>query len=314
MIGHLKGREIALEEFGWTGRRAEWIALVCLHSGVFTRAQWCAYLRSHPEHTRRGVRALIEQGLACEDTTPGVGRIGRVCRIFSRPIYRALGAEDIRHRRITSPEVLLRRLLSLDYVLEHPELAWLPTEPEKVRSFEQLGIPRKRLPRRVYRGARGETLRYFALKLPVALEADRAVFVYVDPGHWTDKGLRSWGAAHRGLWEALRRKGRAVQVVAVAREDRALERAETVLRRWANGSGTTTRAGDPAAAREYARIKRAVLTGYKAALDAYGGVTPALKRAIELQEAAQDRSFTLGIDGDSTWLSKRFSGAFFNGG
>ena len=25
--------------FGWTGRRAEWIALACLHGGVFTRAR-----------------------------------------------------------------------------------------------------------------------------------------------------------------------------------------------------------------------------------------------------------------------------------
>ena len=38
MITHLRGRETALEAFGWTGRRAEWIALACLHGGVFTRA------------------------------------------------------------------------------------------------------------------------------------------------------------------------------------------------------------------------------------------------------------------------------------
>ena len=37
MIDHLRGREKALEAFGWTGRRAEWIALACLHGGVFTR-------------------------------------------------------------------------------------------------------------------------------------------------------------------------------------------------------------------------------------------------------------------------------------
>ena len=35
MIEHLKGREQALAPLGWTGREAEWIALVCLHSGVF---------------------------------------------------------------------------------------------------------------------------------------------------------------------------------------------------------------------------------------------------------------------------------------
>ena len=39
MIAHPKGREKALERFGWTERRAEWIVLASLHGGVFTRAQ-----------------------------------------------------------------------------------------------------------------------------------------------------------------------------------------------------------------------------------------------------------------------------------
>ena len=39
MIEHLRGRDRKLEPLGWTGQDAEWIALVCLHSGVFTRAQ-----------------------------------------------------------------------------------------------------------------------------------------------------------------------------------------------------------------------------------------------------------------------------------
>ena len=164
MIAHLRGREKALERFGWTGRRAEWIALACLHGGVFTRAQWTRFLGCHTEKVRRAVHALIAQGVAVEENVPGISGIGRVCRIFGRGIYRALGAEDIRHRRIASTEVLMRRLLSLDYVLEHPDLPWLPTEPEKVRAFEALGIERRLLPRRVYRGPAGNTRRYFPLK------------------------------------------------------------------------------------------------------------------------------------------------------
>ena len=39
MIEHLRGRDRKLEPLGWTGQDAEWIALVCLHSGVFTRAR-----------------------------------------------------------------------------------------------------------------------------------------------------------------------------------------------------------------------------------------------------------------------------------
>ena len=226
MIAHLAGRERALEPFGWTGRKAEWVALACLHSGVFTRAQATRFLDTHHERARRLVRALIAQGLAAEDNIPGIRMTGRVCRIFGRRLYRALGAEDIRHRRVASPTVLMRRLLSLDYVLEHPDLPWLPTEAEKVGAFETLGIERRLLPSRLYRGAAGSTKRYFPLKLPIALDTDCALFVYADPGHDTPKALRSWGAAHRGLWMALAELGRSVEVVAVVRTDEELDRAE----------------------------------------------------------------------------------------
>ena len=91
---------------------------------------------------RRAVHALTAQGVAVEENVSGITGIGCVCRIYGRGIYRALGAEDIRHRRIASTEVLMRRLLSLDYVLEHPHLPWLPTEPEKMAAFEALGIER----------------------------------------------------------------------------------------------------------------------------------------------------------------------------
>ena len=66
MIEHLRGRERALEPFGWTGREAEWIALVCLHSGVFTRAQFCHYFGAARNTAARFVKALV--------TRPGGGR------------------------------------------------------------------------------------------------------------------------------------------------------------------------------------------------------------------------------------------------
>ena len=154
-------------------------------------------------------------------------------------------------------------------------------------------------------GLGGKTRHYFARKLPIAVERDKTVFIYVDPGHSTDKGVRSWGAAHRGLWEALQKRGQSVQVAVVAREDRALERAEVLLRNWNRRSLAVASATDPWAAREYAEIKRAVLTGDTGLLDSYGGVTAALKRAIELEPLAQDRSFRVVIDGYSTWQSPR---------
>ena len=53
------------------------------------------------------MRKLVE-----EDAPRILGGFGRVCRIHGRKVYRALGAGDRRRRRITSSEVLMRRLLS----------------------------------------------------------------------------------------------------------------------------------------------------------------------------------------------------------
>ena len=72
MIEHLRGREQALASLGWTGREAEWIALVCLHSGVFTRAQFCHYFDAG---SKRGPPDCAGIG-----GTPGGGR-GRMADI-----------------------------------------------------------------------------------------------------------------------------------------------------------------------------------------------------------------------------------------
>ena len=60
MIEHLQESEKALEPLGWTGRKAEWIALACLHSGgLFTRAQLCFHLRMNRWQTFRFVQSLV---------------------------------------------------------------------------------------------------------------------------------------------------------------------------------------------------------------------------------------------------------------
>lgn len=308
MTLHLKGREKALEALGWTGRKAEWIAFACLHSGVFTRAQCARFLGgAHPEQVRRIVHALIAEGLAAEETVPGLRGIGRVCRIYSRRIYRALGAEHIRHRRDASSEVLLRRLLSFDYVIEHSSLSWLPTEPEKVAAFEALGIERALLPSRLYRGAAGDTRRYFPVKLPVALDSARAVFIYTEPGHETATALRSWGASHRELWEALQSRGRAVEIVAAARTMQEIERARRVIRGWAEPSGP----GEPDAdaAEELARIERAIIEGAVDVLEEFGGLQAAMKHSVALEEQTLRRPRRGSVSRAATWQTMRLQGA-----
>ena len=306
MTARLQERAEALKPFGWKGRKAEWITLVCLHSGVFTRTQATAFLKTHHERARRMVHALIAQGLAAEETVPRVRGIGRVCRIYARRLYRALGAEHIRHRRTASPVVLLRRLLSLEHVIEHPNLPWLPTEAEKVAAFDALGIDRGLLPVRVYRGAAGITRRYFHVKLPVALDSERAVFVYADPGYDTATALRSWGRAHREHWRALGTLGRSVEAVVVARTSRQTERARKVMRYWTEASGTAEL--DPMVARELARIERAIIEGAVEILDEYGGLKAAMQKSVALEKEARRQPRRATIHRASAWRTVRLQG------
>ena len=234
MIEHLHEREKALEPLGWTGREAEWITLVCLHSGVFTRSQFCRFCSHTVVDRKRALRFVRDLvGAAWQRRTTGRSfPAAQGVPDFSQEIYRKLGIENLRHRREAHTIILLRRLLSLDYVLEHLELPWLPTEPEKVGFFKSLGISRKLLPSRLYQGAVDKQTRYFPLKLPIAVDTKTATFAYVDPGNDTDTELRSWGKAHRHLWGLLQRKGRAVHVVAIGPNHTATMRAGTALRRW----------------------------------------------------------------------------------
>ena len=111
MIEHLHDREKKLEPFGWRGREAEWVALVCLHSGLFTRAQWCHFFNDpYRMGAKRFVRTLVERGMAVEYALPNYRGGARACRISNKEIYRKLGIENVRHRREADDSVMLRRL------------------------------------------------------------------------------------------------------------------------------------------------------------------------------------------------------------
>ena len=239
-IIHLRGREKALET-EWGVRDAEWIALVCLHSGAFTRTQYQAYFGGYNEQARRFVRRMVDQGMATETGIPQPwGRPLQVCHITHKRLYRALRVPNIRHRREADVDVLYRRLVSLDYVIEHPDFEWLPTESEKLGAFaDGLGLAPEILPHRTYgRNGSGVT-RYFHVKLPIALipEQRTVLFVFVDPGYDTDTALRSWGEDHAALWEALRQGlGLGVRVVVIGATAAAERRAERVGARWLSGA------------------------------------------------------------------------------
>ena len=307
MIEHLRGRDRKLEPLGWTGQDAEWIALVCLHSGIFTRAQFCDYFDTESKRAHRFVKALVERRAAVENENFMFAGGARPCRISSNAIYRALGVENIRHRRRASKSVVMRRLLSLDFVLEHPGMNWLPAEPEKVEFFEKLGLPRRLIPRRIYYGVAGNQKRYFALKLPLAVDPETVTFAYVDPGHATDTELHSWGAAHGPLWDALRKKGRQVRVIGIGVENTTVDCAARVLEKWAAAEPGTSDEG-LTAKQEIKAIQDAMIQRDTEFFAPYGGRGPAMKRAAALMNMpAAKLTEGVSIDDYSTWRAVRFA-------
>ena len=307
MIEHLRGREKALESLGWTGREAEWIALVCLHSGVFIRAQFCHYFKARRNAAHRIVRTLIERREAVEGEWPLVNGGGKTCRISSKGIYRALGVENIRHRRKANRSVVMRRLLSLDFILEHPGMNWLPTEGEKVEFLEGLGVHSNLIPRRIYYGAVRAQKRYFALKLPVAGGAQTVTFAYVDPGRDSTGELNTWGAAHGPLWDAIRAKGRRVEVIAIGAELDMVLRADRVLQLWAAAEpgkvieGLTVK-------QEISAIREALVSDDEEFMSHYGGMQGAADRYMELLKLPEaELPKGVSIDDYSTYRATRFS-------
>ena len=240
----------------------------------------------------------------------------------ARPIYRALGIPDVRHRRskAASTIVLMRRLLSLDYLIERPTFGWLPTEADKVQRFEALGLDRRTFPYRLY-GPDGkpQTPRYFAFKLPIAVDDQAVTFVYVDAGQTTDSELRAWGVAHAPLWAALRARTFAVHVVAVGTGVEAENRAAPLLKYWTqdgDGTGATNPTGqtqaDPEIRQEIARLKEATSGGNRSLLGGWGGYKKAVERLMELRqlpEGTPTKTKARGaIDRFQIWSTVRLTG------
>ena len=179
------------------------------------------------------------------------------------------------------------------------EDACLPTEQEKVACFEQLGIGPELLPKRIYAGRANGRIRYFHVKMPIAVEQDRALFVYIDPDMTTPKELQSWGRAHRELWAKLPRAGRSIEVDAVAWDQKHLDRTQRVLQVW------TTR--DPAAAKtEAAGLRQAIADADWDTVERHGGLDAVVDKIDQAEEetaasvgAGWIDNFRLG--GSSSW-------------
>ena len=168
----------------------------------------------------------------------------------------------------------------------------------KVSCFEQLGIERDLLPRRIYAGHAKGLIHYFPLKMPVALGPEAAVFVYIDPGMGTRSELDSWGAAHRPLWEMLRESGWRVEVVAVAWDQALLDRAGRRLQSWVARDMSE---GE----KEALMLRQAIADTDWDTLERHGGFNAVVKKILQWEQenpASKGRGM---IDNFRLWWSER---------
>ncbi len=301
---HLDGRvEKLANELDLAPDKAEWLAAAALHSGCYLRAQYCDYYQHSHVSAKKFAQRLIDQNLIVELPYK---ELGLLTRITSKRIYRVLGAADSRHRRLASWPIMHRRLLSLDYVLDHPELSWLPTEDEKVNCFDALEAPRNEIPSRVYGVASNRTVRYFANKHPIAVDRNHktAVFVYVDSEERTTKGLESWRDEHAALWSRLCRLGFRLNIVHAGSNSSLSDKVEKSFRIW--HLSTSPSASPEEIRAELDELRRAFETGDDAALDPYGGLNEALRMSFDLKQRLERSSANTGYEADyRVWQSQR---------
>ena len=311
---HLNGRaEKLADSLDLPAELAEWLAVAALHSGCFLRSQlqfFFGYDEENRMSTLRIIHRLTDRQLITE--TP-VDSLGLLARITNKTVYRLIGADNIRHRRLASWPLMFRRLLSLDYVLDHPQLPWLPTESEKVACFDHLEINRANLPHRVWHGAPGHTVRLFANKHPIAVDpsSKQAHFVYTDSEEKSPQGVRSWRSEHAALWSDLYRLGFNLHIVHASFNTRLEESVSRVFTSWMNLPRSTVSSAEIETAIKL--VQQAIRSNDKLALKKYGGFNGALKASAHFQEQLRKQAIAIGYSATySTWLSERIIQAVNN--
>jgi hypothetical protein len=200
----------AVQLFGFTERQARFLVHVMVHSGVFLERQYRASARiAHGQKTHDFLAKLVGRGYA-KPITPGALHRGRLYHVQFKPLYRAIGEPDNRHRKPAELGRFVERLMVLDAVLEDDSCTWLGTERDKRNHFlfaHPSGngrLQEQDLPRLVFRQADAETVRHFPDKLPIGVprEGIRYVFLYLMTGELPDD-FRLFLHRHRELLSTL---------------------------------------------------------------------------------------------------------------
>ncbi len=214
---------------GYTDRQADFLRTVALHSGYFLARQYDFFADSVPGGPRH---RLLEHlgGRAHIKVFSSFGKTS-IYHLFAKQVYKALRIENSRNRRSHQPFVLKTKLMTLDFILSHPEAQFLGSESERVALFtDVLKLPKTILPVKFYasKGRGSRTARYFVDRNPIFIRAaaegaaPAVGFAFIDPGADTTAGFRTYLAQYRRLFAALEN----FRLVFVANSSRHVEAAQ----------------------------------------------------------------------------------------
>lgn len=170
----------AVAKFGFTERQARFLVTVMLHTGVCVPRQYArfagtAYGQKVNAFFDKLVRRKYATACGC------LHNRAHLYHVHHAGLYRAIGEPESRYRRLVSARQAVDRVMLLDGVITHPELAWLSTEQDKVCFFKIMtpSLAPERLPHTTSAGP-PRRQRLFPEKLPIGVQPDgRVVFLYL---------------------------------------------------------------------------------------------------------------------------------------
>jgi hypothetical protein len=223
----------AIESLGYTLDEARFLYIVATYSGYFVPRQFLGFAGAYwGKRSQHFTEKLESRGHA---TWREYQDMGGVYHLFSKTLYRQIDRENLRNRRIHSPEFIRTRLLLLDFVLTNLAYDYFETEQDKVHFFcDELGISKKSLPAKAYEGVAtpGPTLRYFVDKFPLFLDSSTGspppvvTLSYVDPGQASVAGF----ANHLNAYTPLFRQVPEFRFLYIASSTEPFARAEQCFR------------------------------------------------------------------------------------
>ena len=198
-------RSQGLACFGYTPRQAHFLTLVALHGGHFLRRQYVQF--SGSGHGLAAVRFLAKAQAHAHVRQLPFGRHGAMFHLCGRPVYAAVGQEHNRNRRPAEWIAVVRKLMTLDFVLSQPAAQFWATEEDKTLLLRELDVDRHAWPAKHYQPRHGTTAittRYFVDKMPWYRDRDdsRVWFAYVN-AESTLAGFDTFLRQYSGVLEAV---------------------------------------------------------------------------------------------------------------